>query len=246
MRWPYPNHANKPSVTSIPRYSLNVERWMLDVERWLSTDPTFPPPPVSLSQNPTDHAILPVTMKKPEPFSEAPAGSQDPDREDVRRATAGDMAAFERLYQRHVGRVNSMARWLLDAGDTDDVVQDVFVRMWNRLATFRGEAPFKTWLHRLAVNIILRTRERVRRHETRHVHDETALAGASHQDSIRLLYSDIETAVTNLPPRAREVFVLFDVIGYTHGEIADLLHITANTSRWQLHEARATLRRYLD
>jgi RNA polymerase sigma-70 factor, ECF subfamily len=185
-------------------------------------------------------------MREPEPLVETQRDRSDLDTEDARCAAGGDMAAFERLYRRHSARVNSMARWLMGSGDTDDVVQEVFVRMWTRLDTFRGEAPFGTWLHRLAVNVMLRSREQTRRHEARYIVDDDAIAQVGVDEGVKSLYRDIETAVTSLPPRARDVFVLYDMIGYSHGEIAELLNISPNTSRWQLHEARAALRRYLD
>ena len=76
-------------------------------------------------------------------------------REDVARAAAGDMAAFERLYRSHVARIHSLVRRMAGPGEADDLTQDIFLRAWSRLATFRGESAFGTWLHRLAVNIVV-------------------------------------------------------------------------------------------
>ena len=76
-------------------------------------------------------------------------------REDVARAAAGDMAAFERLYRSHVARIHSLVRRMAGPGEADDLTQDIFLRAWSRLGTFRGESAFGTWLHRLAVNIVV-------------------------------------------------------------------------------------------
>lgn len=165
----------------------------------------------------------------------------DPDAEDVASAQQGDIAAFERLYHSHVPKVNSVAEWMLGTRDTEDVLQDIFVRAWERLGSFRGEAAFGTWLRQLAVNVILRYRERTVKHDHRFVTDDALLESAYSRETLHM-YTDIEVAVNELPPRARDVFVLHDVEGYKHHEIAEMLGISANTSRWQLHEARARLR----
>jgi RNA polymerase sigma-70 factor (ECF subfamily) len=168
----------------------------------------------------------------------------DPDAHDVSLSQAGDIGAFERLYRAHVARINSLAGWMIGSRDTDDLLQDIFLRAWNKLDTFRGESAFRTWLHQLAVNVILQHRERLRRREGRYVADEEALAAAQARDKDLQLYTEVEQAIALLPPRAREVFVLHDVEGYKHHEIAEMLGVSANTSRWQLHSARATLRHY--
>jgi RNA polymerase sigma-70 factor (ECF subfamily) len=178
------------------------------------------------------------TVRDLKPYRHQPA---DPDGEDVALARRGDIAAFERLYHNHVPRINSVAEWMLGTRDTDDVLQDIFVRAWERLATFRGEAMFGTWLRQLAINVILRFRERSRKQHERFLTDDAALQSAEAPDTFHL-YTDIEVAVGKLPPRSRDVFILHDVEGYKHHEIAEMLGISANTSRWQLHEARARLR----
>ena len=102
----------------------------------------------------------------------------DPDAPNVAPAQQGDIEAFECLYRAHVGRINSLAGWMLGSRDTDDVLQDIFIRAWNKLGTFRGESAFGTWLHQLAVNVILQHRERVRVRQDRYVADERAVAAA--------------------------------------------------------------------
>jgi RNA polymerase sigma factor (sigma-70 family) len=163
---------------------------------------------------------------------------------DVEFAVNGDTQAFERLYRRHVAKVHSLARWLLSRDDVDDVLQDVFIRVWQKLDTFRGKSAFSTWLHRLSTNVILRRRERIGTDETRHSGSE--LVGRAAVGINAGLKVDIENAVDRLPPRARQVFVLHDMEGYKHEEIATVLEISVGTSRSQLHHARMALRTYIE
>lgn len=160
-------------------------------------------------------------------------------------ACAGDHAAFERLYRRHVARVTSLARWLLDLGEVEDAVQDVFIRVWQKLDTFAGQSAFTTWLHRVAVNLMLRRRQTMGVARQRHTADDTPLeaqAGPSERPDLRVA---IEGAVDRLPAGAREVFVLHDMEGYKHEEIARMLDVDPGTSRSQLHRARMLLRQQL-
>ena len=163
---------------------------------------------------------------------------------DVELAASGDAQAFERLYHRHVGRMQSLAQWLLGQEDVDDVLQDIFIRVWEKLHTFRGQAAFGTWLHRLATNVVLRRRAQRRTHADRHGGSTVAFEQAAAERVTPGLKVDIETAVGRLPERAREVFVLHDMAGYKHEEIATLLDISAGTSRSQLHHARMALREH--
>lgn len=168
-----------------------------------------------------------------------------PTQTDVARAARGDSAAFERLYRAHLPRVTSLARWLLGTDDVDDAVQDVFVRVWEKLDTFQGDAAFGTWLHRVAVNLLLRRRQRRAVQWSRHVASEPAMeavAGPVRRPELRIA---LEGAVSTLPAGAREVFVLHDMEGYKHDEIATQLGIDPGTSRSQLHRARALLRKQL-
>ena len=168
----------------------------------------------------------------------------DLDREDVVLASAGDHAAFERIYRRHAAKVTSLATWLLDAGEADDAVQEVFIRVWQKLHTFAGQASFGTWLHRVAVNLMLRRRQRTAIARKRHGDDEL-LATVSAPVERPDLRVAIEGAVEKLPNGAREVFVLHDMEGYKHDEIAELLDVDPGTSRSQLHRARMLLRQHL-
>jgi RNA polymerase sigma-70 factor (ECF subfamily) len=164
-------------------------------------------------------------------------------REDVARAVAGDMAAFERLYRAHVAKIHSLVRRMAGPGDADDLTQDIFLRAWSRLGTFRGESAFGTWLHRLAVNVVIeRLRSPVAR--LRWVDDEEALQGVMFPGS-HGTRMDLEAALQQLPAGARGVFVLHDVEGHTHQEIANLLGVSVGTSKAQLHRARMLMRRTL-
>lgn len=166
--------------------------------------------------------------------------------DDISRATAGDRGAFERLYRLHVGRIYALARRMAGSDAADELTQDVFIRTWQKLGSFRGEAAFGTWLHRLAVNVII---ERLRRQtvdRSRRVDDcEPAYSTARASSAAPHLRIALDAALDTLPPGAREVFVLYDVEGYTHPEIGSLLGISVGTSKTQLHRARMTLRRTL-
>jgi len=164
---------------------------------------------------------------------------------DVALAAAGDVRAFERLYTSHLPRVHGLVRRMAGGRDTDELTQDVFVRVWQKLGSFRGESAFGTWLHRLAVNVVI---ERFRTEATRR---QRMFDGEGALDTIASprrsgdLAMDFDTALEKLPDGAREIFVLHDVEGYKHHEIATLLGISAGTSKAQLHRARMMLRRHL-
>lgn len=170
-----------------------------------------------------------------------PAGI-DPDRFDAALAAQGDTPAFERLYRRHVPRIHSLARRMLNADVADEVAQDVFVRAWQKLGLFRGESAFSTWLHRLAINVILARRADLARQRGRFADDEIALEHVQARSVQHETRMDFDTALAKLPDGAREIFVLHDIEGYKHEEIATLLGVTAGTSKSQLHRARMALR----
>jgi len=168
------------------------------------------------------------------------------EREDVRRATAGDMQAFERLYRTHVPRIHGLTRRMLGEELADEVTQDVFVRAWTKLETFRGDSAFGTWLHRVAVNLVLARRKELGRRHDRFIGDgEAAVQRATGRVDRPAIRLELEAALTKLPDGARQVFVLHDVEGYRHREIADLLGVTTGTTKAQLHRARMILRRYV-
>ena len=160
-------------------------------------------------------------------------------------AAAGDVRAFERVYREHLPRVHALVRRMTAGRDADELTQDVFVRAWEKLKTFRGESAFGTWLHRLAVNLILGRRASAATRRERFREDEAAMESAAARRSTPELAMDFDVAIGRLPDGARQIFVLFDVEGYRHEEIAELLGISTGTSKSQLHRARMILREHL-
>ena len=163
----------------------------------------------------------------------------------VALAAAGDTRAFERLYRQHVSRVYSLACRMAGRDHAEELTQEVFIRAWEKLWTFRGEASFGTWLSRVAVRWILTWRAGqavVRRRRENPDILEWLPARPARPD----LAMDFERALESLPDGARQVFLLHDVEGYKHEEIARLLEVSSGTSKAQLHRARMLLRRHLD
>lgn len=180
------------------------------------------------------------------PLEHEQTGRTDPDAVDATLAASGDASAFERLYRSHVPRVYSLVRRMLTDEDADEIAQDVFVRAWQKLGTFRGEAAFGTWLHRLAVNVILARRKALGTRRKRYLESDASLEMVPARRAGLEMTMDFETAMARLPDGAREVFVLHDVEGYRHEEIAEMLGLAAGTSKSQLHRARMSLRRHLE
>jgi RNA polymerase sigma-70 factor (ECF subfamily) len=173
------------------------------------------------------------------------------DEADVALAARGDRQAFERLYRLHVNRVYSLcARMVGDLTRAEELTQDAFVRAWEKLDQFRGDSAFGTWLHRLAVNVVLNDRQTENRRRGRQDESVEDVDTMAH-DSVRAavqpgLSIDLERAIAGLPPGARRVFVLHDVEGYTHDEIGGMLGVTAGGCKAQLHRARLLLREALN
>ena len=173
------------------------------------------------------------------------ASTADADAVDAALAASGDAHAFERLYRRHVNRIHSLVRRMLDE-DAEDVTQEILVRAWQKLGTFRGEAAFGTWLHRLAVNVILNRRAARGRLRRLFVEEpEARLRACCPAAPLRRRASTSRRRWRSLPPGARQIFVLHDVEGYRHEEIAGMLGISVGTSKSQLHYARMALRKSL-
>jgi RNA polymerase sigma-70 factor (ECF subfamily) len=169
--------------------------------------------------------------------------------ERVRRAQAGDVDAFELLYREHSPRIYALCL-RLKAGDTSDateLLQDVFIKAWRRLDTFRGDSAFVSWLHRLAVNTMLENARSDQRRTARvlAMEDTSRLAGAARSSGVESRM-DMESAIASLPKGARLAFVLHDVEGYQHQEIAEQLSVTVGTVKAQLHRARRLLRERLE
>jgi RNA polymerase sigma-70 factor, ECF subfamily len=163
----------------------------------------------------------------------------------VALAAGGDPSAFERLYQLHVARIHSLTRRMLGTHEADEVTQDIFVRTWQKLGQFRGDSAFATWLHRLAINVVIERRRSFAIQRERMSDDPEALEILAVAPARGDLTIDFEHAIEQLPPGAREIFVLHDVEGYKHREIAAMLDIASGTSKRQLHRARMLMRKHL-
>ncbi len=172
-----------------------------------------------------------------------PASVPAPIPADVLAAAGGDRRAFERLYREHLDRVYSIAvRMLGDRMLAEEVTQDVFVRVWQKLPSFRGDSAFSTWLHRVAVNIVLTRRKSAGVQQDRTPDDHQAIDQSPARPVSVGDRLDLESAIAALPPGARQIFVLHDVEGFTHEEIGAQLGITSGGSKAQLHRARLLLR----
>lgn len=166
----------------------------------------------------------------------------------VAAAAAGDSRAFEQLYRAHAGRVYGLCLRLCDgdSGKAAQAAQDAFVRAWEKLGSFRGEARFGTWLHRLTVNVVLGERRLLQRwttFEDAAPPDSGFEPRAANPDAA--LSGDLERALARLPRGARTVLWLHDVEGYLHEEIAELAGIAVGTSKAQLHRARKRMKELL-
>jgi len=165
----------------------------------------------------------------------------------VEAARAGDLAAFERLYRENERRVFALSlRLCSDPALAEELTQDVFVRAWKKLDTFRGDSAFSSWLYPIAVNTALTERRSRQRRLARifPTEDPAALERPQAPPAPEAGF-DLEKAMARLPPGARSVFVLHDVEGRTHEEIATLLGLAPGTSKAQLHRARRLLREAL-
>jgi RNA polymerase sigma factor (sigma-70 family) len=166
----------------------------------------------------------------------------------VGRARDGDSRAFEQLYRRHSDRVFGLCVRLCqgDRAKAEQATQDAFVRAWEKLDSFRGEAQFGTWLHRITVNVVLGEHRLLQRWTT----FEDAEAGGTPQELSMpaedpTLARDLERALARLPKGARTVLWLHDVEGYKHEEIAELTGVAVGTSKAQLHRARKLMKEHL-
>ena len=163
----------------------------------------------------------------------------------VERAKRADARAFEALYRLHSGKVYGLClRMTSNVAEAEDCAQEAFIQAWNKLDKFRGEATFGTWIHRVAVNVVLGRMRKARREQDR-------LELVSQVNDIRHSVDDaggsrdLESALSRLPSGARHVFVLHAVYGYSHDETGEMLEIAPGTSKAQLHRAKKLLRQQL-
>lgn len=171
------------------------------------------------------------------------AAELTPDSDLVRAAVAGDMAAFETLYRRHVPRIHGAVLRLAghDHGRAEELVQEAFVTAWRKLGSFRHQSAFGTWMYRLAVNTALMDL-RARASDPVTDLDTDTLPETAEAPFCPAEREELERAIARLPPRARAVLVLHDVEGWRHADIASELDIAPGTSKAQLHRARTLLR----
>src|SRR6202049_288342 len=176
--------------------------------------------------------------------------------EAIRLAQQGDAGAFERIYQLHSRRVYALClRMVGNTAEAEDLTQDAFLQLFRKIATFRGESAFSTWLHRLAVNVVLMKLRKKSGMETslEQITEPDEDSGGPRRDfgtpDLRLSGCidrvNLQRAVDQLPPGYKSVFVLHDVQGYEHNEIANIMGCSIGNSKSQLHKARMRLRELL-
>ncbi len=163
----------------------------------------------------------------------------------------GDMMAFEELYNRHHRRVYSLClRMLQNPVEAEDLTQEVFIQLYRKIGSFRGDSAFTTWLHRMTVNqVLMHFRKRSVKFEKTTEEGETPIqmvSGTENPNKMRIVDKiALDSAIDQLPPGYRSVFVLHDIEGYEHEEIANMMGCSVGTSKSQLHKARLKMRRLL-
>jgi len=181
-----------------------------------------------------------------DPMKLVSAPEKDPERL-VERAQDGDREAFELIYRQQVGRVHALC-WRLtgDADLAEELTQEAFIRAWRKLQLFSGRSALSTWLHRLTVNVVMADHRvhAVRRRRQLPLDDVPSEPLVDGREATEAGL-DLERAIATLPPRARSVFVLHDVEGYGHAEIAEIAGMAIGTSKAHLHRARNLLRKAL-
>ncbi len=165
----------------------------------------------------------------------------------VGQARSGDHGAFEVLYRRYVGRVYAIClRILADRSKAEDLTQKIFVRVWTKLGSFRGESSFGSWLYRLSINAVLNELKSEEVWKSRTAAQEEASELASMREAVPAVQMDLDHAIAVLPKQARTVFVLHEVEGFSHEEIAAALGVAIGTCKAQLSRARRLLREALE
>ena len=164
----------------------------------------------------------------------------------IRQAQRSDARAFEALYRLHIDKVYGLClRMTGNVSEAEDCTQEAFILAWDKLAKFRGDSAFSTWLHRIAVNAVLgRIRKSKRERDRIQAVADIQPARVTTGDTGEM--RDLAAAVDRLPEGARHVFVLHGVYGYSHDEAAEMLGIASGTSKAQMHRARRLLAQQLD
>ncbi|MCL1066717.1 RNA polymerase sigma factor [Shewanella olleyana] len=164
----------------------------------------------------------------------------------VNQAKTGDKAAFKQLYQRHQGRVYAISFRLSGSHDhADEICQDCFVRLWQKLDQFNGESQFTTWLHKLSVHQAINSMKAKQRFWHRFLPSSDVTQDAELDASVHYEYHRLDKLIMKLPERTRVVFVLSAIEGYQHQEIAEILNIAVGTSKAQYHRAKQMLQEML-
>jgi RNA polymerase sigma-70 factor, ECF subfamily len=169
----------------------------------------------------------------------------------TRAAAGGDMGAFEEIYNRHHRRVYSIClRMLQSPTEAEDLTQDVFIQLYRKIGSFRGDSAFTTWLHRMTVNqVLMHFRKRTVKYEKTTEEGETPdqmVAGTANPERMRIVDKiALDNAIEQLPKGYKNVFVLHDVEGFEHEEVARILGCSVGTSKSQLHKARLKLQKLL-
>jgi RNA polymerase sigma-70 factor, ECF subfamily len=191
-----------------------------------------------------DDLAKPATQTNAGPREDAGASA---DLRLVEGCRSGHLAAFEELYRLHGPRMKSIAMNMLGStGDAEDVVQEVFLKVYRGIGSFRGQSAFSTWVYRILVNACRDFQRRgFRRYETSQEELAPEARDVPVPSADHALRMTLETHVARLPAHQREVFVLFDVEGFRHSEVADMLNISEASSKNILFEARQSLRRAL-
>ena len=192
-------------------------------------------------------ASLPILLSPPAVNTET-ISADAPDFELAKLAALGNIAAFERLYERYHRRTYSLClRMTSSQTESEDLTQEVFIQLFRKAGSFRGESAFSTWLHRLTVNQVLMhfRRRSVKNEKTSEDGEmpEQVVPGTENQSKMPVLDRiALRRAIDQLPPGYKSAFVLHDVEGYEHEEVARILGISVGTSKSQLHKARLKLR----
>src|SRR5688572_1151738 len=166
-------------------------------------------------------------------------------------AAQGDMVAFEEVYKRHHRRVYSIClRMLQNASEAEDLTQDVFIQLYRKIGSFRGDSAFTTWLHRMTVNqVLMHFRKRTVKFEKTTEEGETpvqVVSGTANPEKMRIVDKiALDSAIDQLPAGYKNVFILHDIEGFEHEEVARILGCSVGTSKSQLHKARLKLQKLL-
>ena len=206
----------------------------------------------------TETLNYPVLQSKEEKIENAASGvsfikdvKNASDYELTQASANGDMGAFEEVYNRHHRRVYAIClRMLKNVTEAEDLTQDVFIQLYRKIGSFRGDSAFTTWLHRLTVNqVLMHFRKRNVKYEKTTEEGEAPLqiVGGTENPSKMPVVDKIalQNAIEQLPPGYKNVFILHDIEGYEHEEVARILGCSVGTSKSQLHKARLKLRKLL-